>query len=133
MLGPVPARDLVTLTDRTIPGPDGAPEVPVMIYQPKNADGPLGCLVDYHGGAFIFGSAKMDHPANVRIASQLGIVVVSVDYRLAPEHPFPAGVDDCYAGSATGSTRTPWSSVSTRPGSRSAAGAPAGHSPLPSR
>ncbi len=96
-LGPVPGEELVTLTDRTIPGPVGAPEVPVKIYQPKNADGLVGCLVDYHGGAFIFGSAKMDHPANVRYSSQLGIVVVSVDYRLAPEDPFPAGVDDCYA------------------------------------
>jgi acetyl esterase len=75
----------------------------------------LGCLVDYHGGAFIFGSAKMDHPANVRYSSQLGIVVVSVDYRLAPEDPFPAGVEDC------------------RPASRSAEGALEGRSPLPSR
>jgi acetyl esterase/lipase len=58
----------------------------------------LACIVDYHGGAFTYGTAQMDHPANVRIASQLGVVVVSVDYRLAPESPFPAGAEDCYAG-----------------------------------
>lgn len=94
---PIPGEESLNVTLRTIPGPVGAPEVPVRIYQPTNAAGPVGCLVDYHGGAFIFGSAKMDHPANVRYASELGIVVVSVDYRLAPEDPFPAGVDDCFA------------------------------------
>ncbi len=96
--GPVAGEETLTVTHRTIPGPEGAPEIPVIIYQPRSASGPLPCVVDYHGGAFIMGSAQMDHPANVRIASEAGVVVVSVDYRLAPEHPFPAGVDDCYAG-----------------------------------
>jgi acetyl esterase/lipase len=94
----VAGEETLTVTHRTIPGPEGAPEIPVIIYQPRSASGPLPCVVDYHGGAFIMGSAQMDHPANVRIASEAGVVVVSVDYRLAPEHPFPAGVDDCYAG-----------------------------------
>ena len=95
--GPIPGEERLKMTDRTVPGPVGAPEVPVKIYQPLDSQDLVGCLVDYHGGAFVFGSAKMDHPANVRYASELGIVVVSVDYRLAPEHPFPAGIDDCYA------------------------------------
>ena len=101
MLGagaPAAGEEQLTITHRTIPGPQGAPEIPVIIYQPKASAGPLPCVVDYHGGAFIMGSAQMGHPANVRIALDAGVVVVSVDYRLAPEHPFPAGVEDCYAG-----------------------------------
>ncbi|HEX4428622.1 MAG TPA: alpha/beta hydrolase [Frankiaceae bacterium] len=95
--GPVPGEEALTVTHRTIPGPEGAPEVPVIIYQPKSAAGPLPCVLDYHGGAFIMGTAQMNHPANVRIATEAGAVLVAVDYRLAPEHPFPAGIDDCYA------------------------------------
>ena len=101
MLGvgaPAPGEELLDVTHRTIPGPDGAPEVPVIIYRPKSATGLLPGVVDFHGGAFIMGSAQMDHMANVRIANEANAVVVSVDYRLAPEHPFPAGVEDCYAG-----------------------------------
>ncbi len=95
--GPLSDDESLTITERQIPGPDGAPDVPVIVYAPRDATGPVPCLLDYHGGAFIYGSARMDHPANLGIAAALGIVVVSVDYRLAPEHPFPAGVDDCYA------------------------------------
>jgi acetyl esterase len=94
---PVRGEETLDIDDRHIPGPEGAPDVLVRVYRPKNATGPLGCLVDIHGGAFMMGSMPMDHPANVRYASELGIVVVSVEYRLAPEHPFPAGVEDCYA------------------------------------
>lgn len=94
---PLPGEELLTITDRTIPGPPNSPEVPVRIYQPRESTGPVGCIVNYHGGAFALGSVNLDHGACVRFASQLGAVVVSVDYRLAPEHPFPAGVDDCYA------------------------------------
>jgi acetyl esterase/lipase len=101
MLGvgaPAPGEDLLDVTHRAIPGPDGAPDVPVIIYRPKAASGLLPGVVDFHGGAFIMGSAQMDHIANVRIANEANAVVVSVDYRLAPEHPFPDGVEDCYAG-----------------------------------
>ncbi|HEX4015447.1 MAG TPA: alpha/beta hydrolase fold domain-containing protein [Frankiaceae bacterium] len=101
MLGvgaPAPGEENLAVTHRAIPGPDGAPDVPVIIYRPKSASGLLPAVVDFHGGAFIMGSAQMDHMANVRIAKEANAVVVSVDYRLAPEHPFPAGVEDCYAG-----------------------------------
>ncbi len=95
--GVQPGEDRLVVTQPSIPGPEGAPEIPLRVYQPRDAQGPVPCVVDFHGGAFVMGSTGLDHPANVRIASQLGAVVVSVEYRLAPEHPFPAGVEDCYA------------------------------------
>jgi len=57
-------------------------------------------IYDVHGGGFILGSAKDGHADNLRLARELGVVVVSVDYRLAPEHPYPAPLEDCYAGLA---------------------------------
>jgi acetyl esterase len=96
-IGDQPGEDTLIVSQRSIAGPDGAPDIPLRIYRPRQATGPVGCVLDYHGGAFSMGSTKMDHPANVRIASQIGAVVVSVEYRLAPEDPFPAGVEDCYA------------------------------------
>ena len=54
-------------------------------------------LLDIHGGGFVVGSIDMEHAFAVQVARGLGAVVVAVEYRLAPEHPFPAGVEDCYA------------------------------------
>jgi acetyl esterase len=51
-----------------------------------------------HGGGFIGGDVAVDHAQNLWLARELGVVIVSVDYRLAPEHPFPAPLEDCYAG-----------------------------------
>jgi acetyl esterase len=69
--------------------------VPVRIYRPAGAGERPGVL-HLHGGAFTFGSIEMEHATSVRIASEVGAVVVAVDYRLAPEHPYPAGLEDCY-------------------------------------
>ncbi len=94
-----PPLDLgaVVIEDRTIPGPDGAPEIPVRILSvPGDATGRPGVL-DIHGGGFAVGMPAMDDPANVAIAAALNAVVVSVDYRLAPEHQYPAASDDCFA------------------------------------
>jgi acetyl esterase/lipase len=88
----------VTTDDRAVPGAEGAPSVPVRVYAPADervAGRPA--LLDIHGGGFCSGSIDMEHAIAVRIVRDLGAVVVVVDYRLAPEHPFPAGVDDCYA------------------------------------
>jgi acetyl esterase len=71
--------------------------VPVRVYSPADQDGPLPGLVYIHGGGFIVGSAEMFSGDAERIAAEVGAVVVSVDYRLAPEHPFPAPIEDCYA------------------------------------
>ena len=68
--------------------------VPCRVF---NADGTTGTYVHFHGGAMVMGSARMNDTANADIAEQLGVRVVSADYRLAPEHPYPAGGDDCLA------------------------------------
>ena len=88
----------VTIDDRAIPGPEGAPSVPVRVYAPAgDRCTARPALLDIHGGGFCSGSIEMEHAIAVLIVRDLGAVVVVVDYRLAPEHPFPAGVDDCYA------------------------------------
>jgi len=71
--------------------------IPVRFYRPANAPTPSPCVVYLHGGAFIKGSLDSGDAVAWGIADQVGVVVVSVDYRLAADHPFPAGVEDCYA------------------------------------
>ena len=87
----------VNVDDREIPGPDGA--VPVRVYAPAAPAPAAGrpALLDIHGGGFVVGSIDMEHAVAVQVARELGAVVVAVEYRLAPEYPFPAGVEDCYA------------------------------------
>jgi acetyl esterase/lipase len=89
----------ITIEDRQVPGPEGAPPVPVRVYSPAG-DAPAGgrpALLDIHGGGFCSGSIDMEHGFAAQVARELGATCVTVEYRLAPEHPFPAGVDDCYA------------------------------------
>ncbi|MEQ0558468.1 alpha/beta hydrolase [Amycolatopsis sp. NEAU-NG30] len=88
---PVHSRSLA------VPGPEGAPDVPVRVFTPSGHDGPLPGLLYIHGGGFVSGSVDQFDGEATRLAAEVGAVVVSVDYRLAPEHPFPAGVEDCYA------------------------------------
>lgn len=85
------------IENRHIPGPAGAPEVPVRIYRPSSQAGTSAGLLYIHGGGFVVGSPDTEHGSAVRLAKALGIVLVSVDYRLAPEAPYPAGLEDCYA------------------------------------
>lgn len=90
----LPPGPAVTVEERTIPGPAG--EIPVRIYTPEG-DGALPALVFLHGGGWTIGDLDThDHPART-LCAEAGIVVVSVDYRLAPEHPFPAALDDAWA------------------------------------
>jgi acetyl esterase/lipase len=98
MLPPPPDRTDVRKEDRLVPGRAGDPQVPVRIYTPTaGASGPRGCVVEIHGGGFLLGNVAMMDPWCQNVAAELDAVVVSVEYRLAPEHPFPAGVEDCYA------------------------------------
>jgi acetyl esterase len=82
--------------DRTVPGFQDGPEVPVRIYTPE-ADGPYPTMVYYHGGGFVIGDVETHDIVCRYLTNELGAVVVSVDYRLAPEHPFPAAVEDAFA------------------------------------
>jgi len=85
---------LKKVEDRTIPGPAGP--VPVRLYTPE-AVGTLPILVYFHGGGWVFGDLE-SHNAMCRIAAhEADCLVVAVHYRLAPEHKFPAGLEDCIA------------------------------------
>ena len=91
------ARPDIAMERRLVPGPMGAPEVPVYLYRPVAAAGPLPVYLHIHGGGYVFGNAEMCGPADVAIAAELGCLVASVDYRLAPETVAPGAVEDCYA------------------------------------
>ena len=80
--------------DRTVPGPAGP--IPVRVYTPPGS-GPFPALVYCHGGGWVTGSIATHEPICRALAHGAGCAVVSVDYRLAPEHKFPAAVEDCYA------------------------------------
>jgi len=87
----------VTLEDRTIPGPAG--EQKVRIYRPREAKGTLPGLIFVHGGGMILGSVEGQAGTAQMLCAESGAVVVSVDYRKAPENPYPAAIDDCYSAS----------------------------------
>ncbi len=80
--------------DRTVPGPAGS--LPVRIYRPDGT-GPFPTVVFFHGGGFVFGGLESHDLLCRHLVRESGCVVVAVDYRLAPEHPFPAAVEDAYA------------------------------------
>ncbi len=97
MAASLPVNDGVLTSERQIPGAPGDPDVRIKIYRPGAGDGPLPGLLYIHGGGYILGSADMMDPALQQLVSELECVIVSVDYRLAPEHPYPAPLEDCYA------------------------------------
>jgi acetyl esterase/lipase len=94
----IPDNPNVTSSDRTVPGPEGDPDISVRVYRPVNASGTLPGIFFIHGGGMILGNVDGEDPVATMICDQVGAVVVSVEYRLAPEHPHPAPVEDCYAG-----------------------------------
>jgi acetyl esterase/lipase len=91
----LPSDDRVLITNRTVSGPPDNPELGARIYAPR--DGPASGrpgVVFFHGGAFVLGDTYAEEYRCLRFAGDAGCVVVSVEYRLAPEHPYPAAVDD---------------------------------------
>jgi acetyl esterase len=86
--------EVASVLDRTVPGPAG--EIPVRVYTPAG-EGPFPVVVYFHGGGWVIGDLEVvDQPCR-QLASAAGAIVVSVDYRLAPEHRYPAAFDDSYA------------------------------------
>ncbi|MEV7010901.1 alpha/beta hydrolase [Streptosporangium sp. NPDC051022] len=76
---------------------DVAAGVPVRVYRPEEGGRPLPAIVYFHGGGWVFGSVERNDALGRDLSARNGAVVVSVDYRLAPEHPFPAAADDAWA------------------------------------
>jgi acetyl esterase/lipase len=97
MASDIAGIESLDVEDRLVPGWEGDPDVGVRIYRPKNRSGPVPGVLMIHGGGFIIGSVEAEHASAASTAIQTGAVVVSVEYRLAPEHPFPAGLHDCYS------------------------------------
>jgi acetyl esterase len=93
---PVP----LAVSDRLVPGVEDDPDVAVRVYAPAERSEPLPGLLYIHGGGFALGSVDGDDDRTREIAAVAEAVVVSVEYRLAPEHPFPAGLRDCAAALA---------------------------------
>ena len=94
---PPPDTTGVQVEERHVPGADGDPDVRLRIYRPDRVAGPAA-IYNVHGGGFILGDLELDHARNLEFARELGVVVVAVDYRLAPETPFPGPLEDVYAG-----------------------------------
>jgi acetyl esterase/lipase len=98
-LGRVDPRDGVRLEKRLIPGSPESPSVPVLIYTPPRT-GIMSAILHIHGGGYVTGNAEFMEPWHRRLVLETGAVIVSVNYRLAPETPFPGSVEDCYAALA---------------------------------
>ncbi|MRH41158.1 alpha/beta hydrolase fold domain-containing protein [Aquibacillus halophilus] len=91
---PLEKPEVGRVEDRTIPGPDG--EIPVRIYTP-HGQGPFPALIYFHGGGWVLGDLNSSDTSCRLLTNGVNCVVISVDYRLAPEHKFPAAVNDAYA------------------------------------
>jgi acetyl esterase/lipase len=98
MTADLPPNENVLLEDRVVPGPEGGPDLAVRVYRPVNAVGPLPGILFIHGGGMVLGTLDTDHLTATMLCESVGAIVVSIDYRLAPENPAPAAIEDCYAG-----------------------------------
>ncbi|GAB3008705.1 alpha/beta hydrolase [Streptomyces pseudoechinosporeus] len=87
---------LFEVQERSVPGPPGAPDVSLLICRPTDAPDLRPIVYFTHPGGMVVGTNRLGLPLDW--AEELGLVVVSVEYRFAPEHPYPAPVEDCYAG-----------------------------------
>jgi acetyl esterase/lipase len=88
----------VELEERQIPGPAGAPDLSVLILRPARGQGPWPGVYHTHGGGMVMGTNRSGADELALWVDEVGMVAVSVEYRVAPEHPHPAPAEDCYAG-----------------------------------
>ncbi|HCK65550.1 MAG TPA: alpha/beta hydrolase [Anaerolineae bacterium] len=91
-----PPQD-VSIENVFITGKHDKQKIRLRIYKPKSSNEAMPVLLWIHGGGYILGSPEQDDVSCIQYARELGITVVSVDYRLAPKYPFPAGLEDCYS------------------------------------
>ena len=98
MFAAAPEIPGVDVEDHMAPGAPGDPDVMVRVYTPSGIEGPVPALYWIHGGGMVLGNVAMDDLRCKGVALEMGCVVASVEYRLAPEHPHPAPIEDCYAG-----------------------------------
>jgi acetyl esterase/lipase len=87
----------VATTEHFIASLNGDPELRVILYKPEGLAANAPVVLQIHGGGYIFGTAELDDPNNRAMAKAVGCAVLAVEYRLAPETPFPGGLNDCYA------------------------------------
>ena len=90
-----PLGDLAVVRDLEIPGPAGT--IPARLFDTQAEREPGPVMVFYHGGGFVIGDLDVYAPYCAEVSRQLDMPVISIDYRLAPEHPFPAAAEDCEA------------------------------------
>lgn len=108
-----PVGELAVIRDLFCPGPGGA--IPLRLYDARETREPGPLFLFFHGGGFVLGDLDTHEPFCAEMARQLDMPVVAVDYRLAPEHPWPAGPEDCIAAAR-------WAAASPEPLSREVSG-----------
>jgi acetyl esterase len=94
-IGEAPARDMAVVKDVKVPGPAG--DIPCRFYDVRESRDAGPAVLFLHGGGFVIGDLEVYHALCTEFAARLDLPVLSVDYRLAPEHPFPAAPDDSEA------------------------------------
>jgi triacylglycerol lipase len=92
-----PEQQAVACEERFVPAPPGAPDVRLLVYTPPGKRTIRPAYLHMHGGGYVLGSPEINDGSNRSFAVELDCVVVSVDYRLAPETRFPGALEDCYA------------------------------------
>lgn len=97
-IGRIPLLDDLTVEDVDVPADGASPAVSLRLYRPKQLTAPAPALYWMHGGGFIIGQPEQDEAGSIAFARELGITVAAIRYRLAPDHPAPAAVEDAYAG-----------------------------------
>ena len=90
-----PRPNNLKILEGAIEGPES--DIPIRVYRPSESDGPLATLLYFHGGGWVLGNLESHDSITADLAHDAKIQVIAVDYRLAPEHPYPAAVDDCWA------------------------------------
>jgi acetyl esterase/lipase len=88
----------IEFEELTVPGPAGAPDIGLLVCRPAGLTTPAAGVYHIHGGGMVLGDNRSVMPVMLNWIEQVGVIVVSVEYRLAPEHPYPAPVEDCFAG-----------------------------------